>query len=439
MWPYHPELLARPVPRYTSYPTVAEFHDGVGESDQLRALAAIPADTPVSIYVHIPYCREICWYCGCNTGAANRDSRLSSYMDALDAEIDLVSAYLGGRGRPVRIAFGGGSPNAISPLRFVRLLDRLVTRFDAASAEISIELDPRALDDGWFAVIGASNIGRASLGVQTFAPAIQRAIGRIQPEAMIERAVAGLRDTGVRSINFDLMYGLPGQEFADLDETLDRTIALAADRIALFGYAHLPSMIPRQRRIDGATLPLADQRFVQAAQGHHRLVAAGYRAIGFDHFAKPGDPLAIAAGQGLLRRNFQGFTDDPCDVMIGLGATAISQFPDLIVQNEKMAGSYRALTAAGRLAGRRGIRRSADDLRRGEAIERLLCEGVARVDEALMEDLQPALAPFIEKGLARCGADWLAIEADGLSYARAIASSLDGYRTTSRGTFSHAV
>lgn len=439
MWPYYPELLARPVPRYTSYPTAAEFHDGVGEADQLAALAAIAPDTPISVYVHIPYCREICWYCGCNTGAATREERLASYVDALEAEIDLVAHHLGGRGQVARIAFGGGSPNALSPLRFVRLLDRLVTRFEAASAEVAIELDPRSLESDWFDVIATANVARASLGVQTFAPHIQRAIGRVQPEAMIADVVRGLRNVGVRSINFDLMYGLPDQRFADLTDTLDRTIALGADRVALFGYAHIPSLIPRQRRIDGAGLPGADERFAQAALGHERLVAAGYRAVGFDHFAKPHDDLAIAAASDRVRRNFQGFTDDPCNVMLGLGATAISMFPGLIVQNEKMAGPYRGLCAEGRLAGRRGTRLSVDDMRRGTAIERLLCAGEARIDNDLLRQAAPVLEPFARRGLVSFGREKLVLEPEGLFYARAIASSLDGYRELSNGTFSHAV
>jgi oxygen-independent coproporphyrinogen-3 oxidase len=439
MWSYHPQLLARPVPRYTSYPTAAEFHDGVGARNQATALDTLPAGTPVSLYVHIPFCREICWYCGCNTGAANREGRLDVYLQALDAEIALVARHLGGRGRVARIAFGGGSPNAISPLSFVRLLDRLITQFDAASAEISIELDPRTLDQSWFDVLRLTGVARASLGVQTFAPHIQQAIGRIQPQDMITRAVEELRQAGVRSVNFDLMYGLPRQRLIDLDETLDQAVALAPDRIALFGYAHLPSAIARQRRIHADTLPDAHKRFEQAALGYRKLTAAGYRAIGFDHFALPGDALAIAAGAGRLHRNFQGFTDDPCTVTIGLGASAISEFPDVIVQNEKMSGRYSMLMAGGHLAGRRGTLRSADDRLRGAAIERLLCDGGVELSDRLMRDLRPALRPFIDLGLIRCGAHHIAIEQVGLPYARVIASSLDHYRNDTTGTFSHAV
>ncbi|MES2496436.1 MAG: oxygen-independent coproporphyrinogen III oxidase [Pseudomonadota bacterium] len=439
MWPYFPDLLERPVPRYTSYPTAAEFTDAVGGVAQAAALEAVAADDDISLYVHIPFCREVCWYCGCNTGAANRSERVSAYLDALDDEIHLLARHLGGRGRVRRIAFGGGSPNAIAPLAFVRLLDRIVTELDAAGAEIAIELDPRTLDDAWYDVIEQTHVTRASLGVQTLVPHIQQAIGRIQPLAMIEDAVLRLRAAGVTSLNFDLMYGLPHQQLAELGTTLAETIRLAPDRIALFGYAHLPALISRQRRIDGASLPDAHRRFEQAAHGYKILTAAGYKAIGFDHFARPSDPLAIAASQGRVRRNFQGFTDDSCDTMLGIGASAISQFPGLIVQNEKMAGRYRMLVGAHQLAGRRGVERHDEEQWRGHAIEALLCSGEVRMAEARLARIRPRLDGFIDKGLVRCGPTSLRILPAGLPYARVIASCFDSYRSGSRGTFSHAV
>lgn len=439
MWPYHPDLLERPVPRYTSYPTAAEFSDMVGAAAQAEALEAIPQDADVSLYVHIPYCREICWYCGCNTGAANRGGRVSAYLEALDDEIHLVSRHLGGRGRIRRIAFGGGSPNAIAPLAFVRLLDRIVTELDAGGAEISIELDPRSLDDCWFGVLRDARVTRASLGIQTCAPHIQQAIGRVQPLAMIEDAVVRLRAAGIESLNFDLMYGLPHQQPADLDATLVEAVRLAPDRIALFGYAHLPALLPRQRRINADALPGHRQRFEQAAHGHRMLTGAGYRPVGFDHFALPRDPMAVAALQGRLHRNFQGFTDDPSEILIGLGASAISQFPGLIVQNEKMAGRYRMLVGADQLAGRRGVERPEDDRWRGRVIEQLLCQGEARMSQARMSRARHALAPFADRGLILCGPTSVRLLPAGLPYARAVASCFDRYRSCSTGQFSHAV
>lgn len=439
MWPYHPELIARAAPRYTSYPTAAEFGATVGAAEVAEALAAVSSDEPVSLYVHIPYCREICWYCGCNTGAANRSGRLAAYLEALEYEIDGVAARLGGRGRVQRIAFGGGSPNALSPVQFVRLVDRLTTRFNAVGASMSIELDPRTLDTNWTGLLGGVGIGAASLGVQTFAPHVQQAIGRVQPEAMIARATEALRRSGVASINFDLMYGLPGQTDMDLADTLDRAIALRPDRLAVFGYAHLPSLLPRQRRIDATTLPDGAARFEQAALAHERLTRAGYRAIGFDHFALPDDPISLAADAGRLRRNFQGFTDDPCETVIGLGASAISRFPDVLAQNEKVVGRYRMIAAAGQLPARRGVRRGPDDRLRGAAIERLLCDGQARLDEPLASVARVALVPYVAAGLARLDGNMLIIAPAGLPYARMIASALDAYRAQTNGTFSHAV
>lgn len=439
MWPYHPDLLSRAVPRYTSYPTAAEFHEGVGVADQALALANVAKGDALSLYVHIPFCREICSYCGCNTGRANRQQRLSAYLDALDAEIDLVADALGGRGRVGRIAFGGGSPNAIEALAFVRLVDRLLVGFSAADATLSVEIDPRSLDDAWLACLRTVGVQRVSLGVQTFDARIQAAIGRVQPDRMIEAAVDGLRRAGVASINFDLMYGLPGQTIDDVEQSVSRTIELGADRVALFGYAHLPSLLPRQRVIDDSALPGAEQRFAQAAAGHAAFVAAGYVPVGFDHFARPGDALAHAARNGTLRRNFQGFTEDRSDRLIGFGASAISQFPELLVQNEKNSGRYRMLVGAGSLAGRRGIHRQNQARQRADIIEQLLCRGRAHPDFCLLWSAGPALAPFIDRGLARFDNGWLEITPEGLPYARLIAACFDAFRTSTTGQFSHAI
>ncbi len=428
MWSYQPDLLATPVPRYTSYPTAVEFTDAVGADNYGAALDRIASATPVSLYVHIPFCDQICWYCGCNTGAANRTQRLADYLTALRSEIAMVAKRLGGRARVQRIAFGGGSPNAIAPVDFVRLLDRILTVFDASNPDISIEIDPRSFSADWARVLAASSVARVSLGVQTFAAQIQSAIGRVQPLADIENAVASLRLRGIEAINFDLMYGLPGQSLADLDETLDETIRLAPSRIALFGYAHLPAMIPRQRRIDASNLPDLRLRFEQAAVGFDRLTAAGYVPIGFDHFALPTDTLAIAAGEGRVNRNFQGFTDDDTDVLIGFGASAISKFPDLIVQNEKRAGHYRDLVGEGRLAAVRGVPIDADERARGDIIRDLLCSGRARVGAPMYRAARDATGAFEHRGLVKWEGGLLVIQDGGRPYARHIAAEFDRIR-----------
>lgn len=437
MWNYYPELLETPVPRYTSFPTAAEFGSGIGAEDVEAALQRARGD--VSLYLHVPFCEKICWYCGCNTGAANKTQRLASYLDALHREIAITGVRLGREVKVRRIAFGGGSPNAISPTDFVRLVDALTLHMPLYDPAWSIELDPRTLTADWCQVMGVVGVSYASLGVQTFDPALQAAIGRVQPDAEIARAVDMLRTNGIRSLNFDLMYGLPGQTLAMLEQTLERTIELGADRIALFGYAHVPHLIPRQRRIDGSNLPDQAQRFAMAAFGYRLLTSAGYVPVGFDHFAKPGDPMAGAVEQGTLRRNFQGFTDDQARTLLGLGASAIGCFPDLLVQNEKNAGRYRMLLSQDRLPAAHGIRRSADDQRRGAVIEALLCHGKASLDADLATEAATRLAPFTQRGLAWLDQGMLTIAPGGLPYARTIAAIFDPYRQDSARRFSSAV
>lgn len=437
MWPYYPELLATPVPRYTSFPTAAEFSPAVGADQADKALRGLRG--AVSLYVHIPFCEKICWYCGCNTGAANRSQRLASYLDALHREIAITGARLDPLVTVHRIAFGGGSPNAIAPTDFVRLADALTLHMPLDAPDWSIELDPRALTPEWGQVLGWIGVKYASLGVQTFDSALQAAIGRIQPDAEIVAAVDLLRANGVASLNFDLMYGLPGQGLEQLEATLLRTVELGADRVALFGYAHVPHLLPRQRRIDASALPGQVERFAMAEFGYRMLTDAGYVAIGFDHFALPGDPLAVAAAEGRLRRNFQGFTDDPAPALIGLGASAIGCLPDLLVQNEKNAGRYRMLISQDRLPAALGVTRSADDKRRGAAIEALLCRGEVQVEPDLEIEIACRLQPFVERGLARLEQGTLRLAPEGLPYARTIAALFDPYRQDSARRFSSAV
>lgn len=437
MWPYHPDLLATPVPRYTSFPTAAEFGDQVGPADFEAALYDTTGS--VSLYIHIPFCEAICWYCGCNTGRANRSQRLASYLEALHREIALVGRLLPKGAQVRRIAFGGGSPNAIAPTDFVRLCLSLTQSFPLDEPIISVELDPRRLDPAWLQALAGTGVRHASLGVQTFDPNLQEAIGRVQPVEAIEGCTALLRQAGVTSINYDLMYGLPGQTEVSLAATLTQAHAFGADRIALFGYAHVPHLIPRQRRIDATALPDQATRFQMAALGHVQLTGLGYQAIGFDHFARPDDPLARAASSGHLSRNFQGFTDDDAPVVIGMGASAISSFPHLLIQNEKNAGRYRMMLSQGRLASDRGIRRTPEDRMRGEVIKRLLCDGRATPTASLRAIADRGLQPFLERGLACWEGQELVIPSKALPYARTIAALFDPYRQPDSRRFSSAV
>jgi oxygen-independent coproporphyrinogen III oxidase len=440
MWTFHPDLLTASVPRYTSYPTAVEFHDGIGAQEFLRELDQLASEEAISLYLHIPYCQQICWYCGCNTGAAGREKRLTSYLAALEAEVMLVATRLAGRGRVKNIAFGGGSPNAIAPVEFARLVDRLTTMFRCDDPAISVELDPRIFTPEWATTPARCGVSRVSLGVQSFAPEIQAAIGRIQPASMIAECVSQLRSAGISAINFDLMYGLPTQSCDDLAETIETAIAFAPNRIALFGYAHMPQLFPRQRRIDGTNLPGSEVRFEMAQRGYLQLGRAGYRAIGFDHFALPDDSLARAADERRVRRNFQGFTDDSCKVMIGFGASAISDFGGHILQNEKNPGRYRMLASSGHPTASRGLARSDNDRRRGEIIERLLCNGDSgSLSPPLISEISGCVEPFMQRGLARLEDGYLRIEPAGLPYSRAIASLFDTYRKTEGNRFSLAI
>jgi len=436
MWPYYPDLLETPVPRYTSYPTAADF--GALPKGSIEQ-AIERADGDISLYLHIPFCEKICFYCGCNTGASGRRQRVESYLAALHQEIAAVSNLLPRSARVRRIAFGGGSPNAINPREFMELVEAIHHHFPLAAPEWSIELDPRTMSADWAHAIGETGITRASMGVQTFAPHCQSAIGREQSDTLIKQSVDWLRGAGVTSLNFDLMYGLPGQSRGDLADSMEKTRAIGADRVAVFGYAHVPHMVPRQRMIDATNLPDRDERFAMAQDGFGFFTQNGYKAVGFDHFALHADPMAKATRTGALRRNFQGFTDDPADVLIGLGSSSISGFPDLIAQNEKNNGRYRMLSSQGQLSAATGIVRSREDQLRGRMIEQLLCQGATTLSPCLYTQTSDRLTPFVTRGLATLQGMELTVTPAGLPYARVIASLFDRFRQTTQKRFSSAI
>nr|WP_294392994.1 oxygen-independent coproporphyrinogen III oxidase [uncultured Sphingomonas sp.] len=444
---YISELATRSVPRYTSYPTAAEFNERVGVEDQATALAAIDPDSAVSLYVHVPYCHQICWYCGCNTGAVGRSQRLDAYVAALEQEMAAVASRL--RGRVTGIHFGGGSPNALSTDDFRRVVASLRSHFKvAADAEIAVELDPRGFDADYAEMLAEVGVSRVSLGVQTFAAHVQKRINRVQPYRTIAEAVRNLRYAGITHINFDLMYGLPGQTADDVADTIAAALRLYPDRVAMFGYAHMPRLLPRQRMIDDSALPDAAARFAQSDLAHHMLVQAGYRAIGFDHFATPSDSLAIAAEEGRLRRNFQGFSDEGGAAIVGLGASSISQFDGLLVQNEKHVGRYRMRAGNGGMAAARGVARSAEDQLRGAVIEQFLCNGtvdVAAVAQAhghmpeVLIGAWDALQELAARQLVVLDGWRLTLAEGALPYARLIAAAFDLYRAPADHRFSKAV
>lgn len=367
--------LDRRAPRYTSFPTAAQFTSAVGEAEAGAWLAELRGEArPVSLYVHLPFCRRLCWYCGCNTRAVNRASVISSYVELLDREASLVSDLTG----PLavsRLHLGGGTPNMLSPEDLDRLFAAINSRFDIGGAsEIAAELDPATLDQPWVEAAARHGLSRASLGVQDLSPRVQKAVNRVEPFEVIARASGWLREAGVASINLDLMYGLPEQQTQDVLATLDSVLTLKPDRIALFGYAHVPWMKPHQRLIDEARLPGTEERLNQSQAAAQRLVEAGYQAIGIDHFALPHDRLAIAAREGRLKRNFQGYTDDSARALVGLGASSISSTQAGYWQNQTGELAWRTAITEGRLPVARGVALSEEDRLRARIIERLMCD-----------------------------------------------------------------
>ena len=371
------------VPRYTSYPTAPHFSTHFPADDYRGWLARLDPLEPISLYLHVPFCKQQCWYCGCNMKLAARYSPVATYVRNLLDEIDLIAAALPARMPVAHLHFGGGTPTVLEPADLAAVMTHLGKRFELLpDAEIAIESDPRTLTDAMIRQIGALGFNRASFGVQEFDPQVQAAINRIQPPEMVAHAVLGLRAAGVANINFDLIYGLPHQTTAALCRTVEQCVAMKPDRIALFGYAHVPWVAKNQRMIADATLPAASERAEQAKAAAAALVANGYVQIGIDHFALAHDSLAISAAEGNLHRNFQGYTSDTAKTLIGIGATSIGRTPQGYVQNATETGAWARAVAAGKLPVARGHALAEQDALRAGVIERIMCDGSVDLAEA---------------------------------------------------------
>lgn len=432
------------VPRYTSYPTAAEFSPDIGAKDHETWLAGLGADQAVSVYLHVPYCRKICVYCGCTTKMAVRDDVVGGYRRALETEIDLVASLVGARPQIARLHWGGGTPSILGPDGLRSVVAALRRHFPFANgSEHAIELDPRHVTVALVEALAELGISRASLGVQDINPSVQSAIGRLQPLAVIETAVARLRSAGIRNLNFDLMYGLPLQTAASIRKSCALIAALGPDRITCFGYAHLPRLKANQRRIDEAKLPSQDQRIEQAEVMSEELFGAGYVRIGIDHFARPGDALARAAAGGKLHRNFQGYTEDASAVLLGLGASSISTFADGFVQNVADVPRYVRAVAAGSLASARGCRRDETDRQRAQIIERLMCDFSVDLDvvapNAEFRNEMARLTPMQSEGLVEIEGAKLRVTQAGRPVVRVIAAIFDSYRCAQAAQFSSAI
>ncbi|WP_300543676.1 oxygen-independent coproporphyrinogen III oxidase [Maricaulis sp.] len=362
------------VPRYTSYPTAPHFSPDLDARDYGQWLAGLDPNAPVSLYLHVPFCRTMCWYCGCHTKATRRIAPVDAYADILLKEIDTVANHTAARLKVSHIHWGGGSPTYLPPRRFEALMDRIRHRFDVLpDAEIAVEVDPRIFDDAMASAFVASGVTRASLGVQTFDDSVQRAVNRIQPRELVEECVDMLRDAGVTGLNFDLLYGLPLQTVENCIASARMALALRPDRFSVFGYAHVPHMKPHQSMIAENDLPGAAQRLAQADAIAGTLAAGGQVPIGLDHFARAGDELARALEAGALRRNFQGYTTDTAPAIIGLGASAIGWLPRGYVQNTAHTHDWERRVLNGELPTARGYRLTPEDRLRRSIIEQLMC------------------------------------------------------------------
>jgi len=431
------------VPRYTSYPTAADF-SSLGDEARANWLGSITTDVPVSLYLHIPYCQEICHYCGCFTKAVRRTSTIEDYVDSLIEDIHLQASYLGGQPKVVHLHWGGGTPSILSARCFEKIMAALAQNFCfAPSYEHAIELDPRTVTAQLTKTLAAIGVNRASLGVQDVNAQVQQAIGRIQPVSDVERAVMHLREGGITQLNFDLIYGLPHQTLDSLADTCRLVGALKPDRIACYGYAHLPSRRANQRLIDTQLLPGAYERFEQAALVAACFEAQNYVAIGIDHYAKPHDPMAIALADRRLKRNFQGYTDDDCATLIGFGVSSISEFADGYAQTIADIGQYRRAIAAGQMATVRGIRIDAQDRQRAAIIRDLMCYFTIDLrsygGRAHFEDELEQLQPIIADGIAQEQDGIITMTRQGQPFVRAVAALFDRYRAQNLAQFSVAV
>ncbi len=446
---FDPDLLRRydvPGPRYTSYPTAPQFRPDFGERE-LKAMAAIsngdPIPLPLSLYVHVPFCNSPCLYCGCNRIVTRDRERGATYLMRLYREATLASALFDRDREVEQIHVGGGTPNFLAPAQIAETLDVLHHLFSFARGrrlDCSIELDPRHIAPEGIAELAAAGFNRASLGVQDFDPDVQRAVNRIQSVEETLEIIAACRRHGFRSVNVDLIYGLPRQTPVGFSRTLDITLGARPDRIAVYGYAHMPSMFRAQQRIHAGDLPAPEVKLGLLECAIEKLCGAGYVHIGMDHFALPQDELAVSRQRGDLHRNFMGYTTHADSDLIGLGVSAISRIGPSFSQNPRDLASWEEAVDRGRLPVWRGIRLNEDDLIRADAIQSLMCHG--RLDfeklgkrhlihfRSYFKDALARLAQLQEDGLLELSARGVEVTSRGRFLLRIIAMCFDRYLST---------
>ncbi|MDR3497620.1 MAG: oxygen-independent coproporphyrinogen III oxidase [Parvibaculum sp.] len=437
------------VPRYTSYPTAPHFGPEVDGARYREWLTALDPATALSLYLHIPYCAQMCFFCGCHTKATKKYAPVADYLKALADEIGLVSEAMPERMRATHIHFGGGSPTILAPRDFRHVMQELGAAFDIApGAEIAVELDPRTTSHDFVGAMAEAGVTRVSIGVQDFNPTVQRAIGRVQSPSCTARVIGWLRGHGIEAINMDLVYGLPYQTVDSLLATIDLAAEMAPSRIALFGYAHVPWMKTHQRMIPVDALPGLSERWRQYEAAGERLKEHGYVAVGLDHFALPDDRIVAAQAEGALHRNFQGYTTDAAPALIGLGASGIGALPQGYVANEIDIGRYKAAVRDGRLPIARGVATTGDDRLRREIIERLMCDMRVDLDAIAAHNgfsgygFEPelsALAPLEADGIVQREGHRLSVTEAGRPLVRAVCAVFDRYLDAGEVRHSKAV
>ena len=437
------------VPRYTSYPTAPHFNDDVDGGRYRNWLSELDGGLDLSLYFHIPFCDSMCWFCGCYTKIVNRYEPIREYLEVLLAEVDLVANALPGRFAAGHAHWGGGSPTMLTGEDWRRIIDKLHDRFDTGpETEFAVELDPRDTTEEYVAALASAGVNRTSIGVQDFHPEVQQAINRIQPFDVTQRVIGWLRDHGIERLNMDLMYGLPHQTVERVVDQVDLAVRLAPNRVALFGYAHVPWMKTHQKMIDEATLPDAAERWAQFEAASARLAEHGYVAVGLDHFSHPDDDLATALGEGRLHRNFQGYTTDTAPVLLGFGASAIGSLPEGYVQNTSPLKAYRETVAGGEFPIARGFALSTEDRLRSAVIERLMCDLSVDLDterrrhnarEIIFDSEMTRLEPLIEDGIVTVAENRINITTDGRPFVRLVAAVFDSYLNVGEKRHSRAV
>lgn len=422
-------------PRYTSYPTALEFHEDYDETAFLQASQRYP-DRPLSLYIHIPFCHRLCYFCGCNKLVTRQQHKADDYLTALAVEIASRSRLFGNR-TVTQMHWGGGTPTWLNKIQITQLINLLRQHFNfSEEAELSIEIDPREIATDMLDHLRSAGFNRLSMGVQDFNKDVQEKVNRVQDEAMIVRLIAYARRLGFISVNLDLIYGLPMQTPESFAFTLEKVAALVPDRLSIFNYAHMPGLFAAQRKIREADLPDAGQKLAILQQSVTFLAEKGYQFIGMDHFARPDDELAIAQRQGRLHRNFQGYTTQGGNDLLGMGVSAISMIGDSYAQNQKVLKSWYAALERQKTALWRGLRLTSDDCLRRDVIKTLMCNfslnfadfqtGTQRFTDYFSEDLA-LLAPFIADGLVECNEQGLRVTMKGRMLVRNICMCFDIY------------